>query len=67
MSVIVPVWNMGRFLPDAIASIPDVHEILIVVASRMTIRVRLQASLRGGGPASLCSTIQTGRLRPRET
>jgi glycosyltransferase involved in cell wall biosynthesis len=32
VSVIVPVWNMARFLPDAIASIPDVHEILIVVA-----------------------------------
>jgi glycosyltransferase involved in cell wall biosynthesis len=32
VSVIVPVWNMVRFLPDAIASIPDVHEILIVVA-----------------------------------
>jgi glycosyltransferase involved in cell wall biosynthesis len=32
VSVIVPVWNMARFLPDAIASIPDVYEIIIVVA-----------------------------------
>jgi glycosyltransferase involved in cell wall biosynthesis len=32
VSVIVPVWNMAQFLPDAIASIPDVHEILIVAA-----------------------------------
>jgi glycosyltransferase involved in cell wall biosynthesis len=32
VSVIVPVWNMARFLPDAIASIPAVHEIIIVVA-----------------------------------
>ena len=32
VSVIVPVWNMARFLPDAIASIPDVHEIIIVAA-----------------------------------
>jgi glycosyltransferase involved in cell wall biosynthesis len=30
VSVIVPVWNMARFLPDAIASIPEVHEIIIV-------------------------------------
>src|SRR5689334_16257310 len=32
VSVIVPVWNMARFLPDAVASITDVHEIIIVVA-----------------------------------
>jgi glycosyltransferase involved in cell wall biosynthesis len=32
VSVIVPVWNMAQFLPDAIASIPDVHEIIIVAA-----------------------------------
>jgi len=32
VSVIVPVWNMARFLPDAIASIPDVHEIIIIAA-----------------------------------
>jgi glycosyltransferase involved in cell wall biosynthesis len=32
VSVIVPVWNMARFLPDSIASIPDVHEIIIVAA-----------------------------------
>lgn len=32
VSVIIPVWNMARFLPDAVASIPDVHEILIVAA-----------------------------------
>lgn len=32
VSVIVPVWNMARFLPDAIASIPEVHEIIIVAA-----------------------------------
>jgi glycosyltransferase involved in cell wall biosynthesis len=32
VSVIVPVWNMARFLPNAIASIPDVHEIIIVAA-----------------------------------
>ena len=31
VSVIVP-WNMARFLPDAIASIPKVHEIIIVAA-----------------------------------
>jgi glycosyltransferase involved in cell wall biosynthesis len=32
VSVIIPVWNMARFLPDAVASIPDVHEIIIVAA-----------------------------------
>jgi glycosyltransferase involved in cell wall biosynthesis len=32
VSVIVPVWNMARFLPDAISSIPEVHEIIIVAA-----------------------------------
>lgn len=32
VSVIVPAWNMARFLPDAIASIPPVHEIIIVAA-----------------------------------
>lgn len=32
VSVIVPVWNMARFLPDAIRSIPKVHEIIIVAA-----------------------------------
>jgi glycosyltransferase involved in cell wall biosynthesis len=32
VSVIVPAWNMARFLPDAIASIPEVHEIIIVAA-----------------------------------
>jgi glycosyltransferase involved in cell wall biosynthesis len=32
VSVIVPAWNMARFLPDAIASIPEVHEIIIVTA-----------------------------------
>jgi glycosyltransferase involved in cell wall biosynthesis len=32
VSVIVPVWNMARFLPDALASIPAVHEIIIVAA-----------------------------------
>jgi glycosyltransferase involved in cell wall biosynthesis len=28
----MPVWNMAQFLPDAIASIPEVHEIIIVAA-----------------------------------
>ena len=32
VSVIIPVWNMAGYLPDAIASIPPVHEILIVDA-----------------------------------
>jgi glycosyltransferase involved in cell wall biosynthesis len=32
VSVIVPAWNMARFLPDTIASIPQVHEIIIVAA-----------------------------------
>lgn len=32
VSVIVPAWDMARFLPDAIASIPEVHEIIIVTA-----------------------------------
>lgn len=32
VSVIIPVWNMARFLPDSVASIPEVHEILIAVA-----------------------------------
>ncbi len=31
VSVIVPAWNMARFLPDAVTSVPPVHEILIVV------------------------------------
>ena len=30
VSVIVPAWNMARFLPDSIASIPPVHEVIIV-------------------------------------
>jgi glycosyltransferase involved in cell wall biosynthesis len=33
VSVIIPVRNMARFLPDAVASIPDVDEILIAVAA----------------------------------
>jgi glycosyltransferase involved in cell wall biosynthesis len=32
VSVIIPVYNMAQFLPDAVASIPDVHEIIIAVA-----------------------------------
>jgi glycosyltransferase involved in cell wall biosynthesis len=32
VSVIIPVYNMASFLPDAVASIPDVHEIIIAVA-----------------------------------
>lgn len=32
VSVIVPAWNMARFLPDAVASIPEVHEIILVTA-----------------------------------
>ena len=32
VSVIIPVWNMARFLSDAIASIPEVNEIIIVAA-----------------------------------
>jgi glycosyltransferase involved in cell wall biosynthesis len=32
VSVILPVWNMARFLFDAVASIPEVHEIIIVTA-----------------------------------
>jgi glycosyltransferase involved in cell wall biosynthesis len=32
VSVIIPAWNMARFLFDAIASIPEVHEIIIVAA-----------------------------------
>lgn len=32
VSVIVPAWNMARFLPDAVASIPEVHEIIVVAA-----------------------------------
>jgi glycosyltransferase involved in cell wall biosynthesis len=32
VSVIIPVWNMARYLPDAVASIPPVHEIIIVAA-----------------------------------
>jgi glycosyltransferase involved in cell wall biosynthesis len=32
VSVIVPAWNMARFLRDAVASIPEVHEIIIVAA-----------------------------------
>jgi glycosyltransferase involved in cell wall biosynthesis len=30
VSVIIPAWNMARYLPDAIASVPDVYEIIIV-------------------------------------
>jgi glycosyltransferase involved in cell wall biosynthesis len=32
VSVILPAWNMARFLFEAIASIPKVHEIIIVAA-----------------------------------
>ena len=32
VSVIIPAWNAAQFLPDAVASIPDVHEIFVVVA-----------------------------------
>jgi glycosyltransferase involved in cell wall biosynthesis len=32
VSVILPAWNMARFLPDALGSIPKVHEIIIVAA-----------------------------------
>lgn len=32
ISVIIPVWNMARFLPEALSSIPDVHEIIVVAA-----------------------------------
>jgi glycosyltransferase involved in cell wall biosynthesis len=32
VSVILPAWNMARFLIDAVASIPEVHEIIIVAA-----------------------------------
>jgi glycosyltransferase involved in cell wall biosynthesis len=32
VSVILPAWNMARFLFDAVASIPEVHEIIIVAA-----------------------------------
>lgn len=32
VSVVVPVRNMARFLPDAVASIPEVHEIILVAA-----------------------------------
>jgi glycosyltransferase involved in cell wall biosynthesis len=32
VSAIVPAWNMARFLFDAVASIPEVHEIIIVAA-----------------------------------
>jgi len=32
VSVIIPAWNMGQFLRDAVASIPDVLEIIVVVA-----------------------------------
>jgi glycosyltransferase involved in cell wall biosynthesis len=32
VSVILPAWNMARFLFDAVASIPEVHEIIIVAS-----------------------------------
>ena len=32
VSVILPAWNMARFLFDAVASIPAVHEIIIVAS-----------------------------------
>jgi glycosyltransferase involved in cell wall biosynthesis len=32
VSVILPAWNMARFLFDALGSIPKVHEIIIVAA-----------------------------------
>ena len=67
VSVIVPVWNMARFLPDAIASIPDVHEILIAVAASDDDTLQSRASLRGGAPGSWCSTTPRRRPRPEGT
>jgi glycosyltransferase involved in cell wall biosynthesis len=32
VSVIVPSWNIARFLFDAVASIPEVHEIIVVAS-----------------------------------
>ena len=45
VSVIVPVWNMARFLPDAVASIPNVHEIIIVAAPSEDDTVRVANEL----------------------
>jgi len=45
VSVIVPVWNMARFLPDAVASIPNVHEIIIVAAPSEDNTVRVANEL----------------------
>jgi glycosyltransferase involved in cell wall biosynthesis len=48
VSVIVPVWNMARYLSDAIASIPQAHEILIVATEcdDNTVEVANELSVR---------------------
>ena len=66
VSVIVPVWNMARFLPDAIASIPDVHEIIIVAAESADDTIAVAYELADQRRAVRVITgpkIQPGRAR----
>ena len=51
VSVILPAWNMARFLFDAVASIPEVHEIIIVAAESDddTVESRARACRRTAG------------------
>jgi glycosyltransferase involved in cell wall biosynthesis len=48
VSVIIPVMNMARFLPDAVASIPDVHEVVIAVAESDDDTLRVARELARG-------------------
>jgi glycosyltransferase involved in cell wall biosynthesis len=50
VSVIVPVWNMARFLYDAVASIPEVHEIIIVAAESDDDTVGVAHEIAAGRP-----------------
>lgn len=61
VSVIIPVRNMARFLPDALASIPDVHEVLIAVAESddQTLQVARELARRRAGVVVLDNPKQT--------
>ena len=50
VSVILPAWNMARFLCDAVASIPDVHEIIIVASESDDDTVRVAHELAAQRP-----------------
>ena len=50
VSVIIPVRNMARFLFDAVASIPEVHEIIIVAADSDDDTVGVANEIAAGRP-----------------